>query len=340
MTSSTRAVLLTAVAALTACTPDAPTAARPAADAAALAKVGDYSAWTTAVGIEQAWPGAHPEFNTPYLDGCPFIAPDDRTFYMASNRPGGLGGIDVWVSTRPSADAPWGKPANVGAPVNSSADDFCPTIARDGHTLYFVSRRQVGVQGVDWCGGSDMFVARLRDDRGFEGLEHLSCDVNSSADEFSPFPVEEPGSGPTLYFSSTRPGLGAGGDLYRSESHGGVYGPAALVPGVNGATDDGQPNVSRDALELYFYSNRSAPGAQGGNDIYVATRASARDPWSAPVNLGPNVNSPASETRPSLSWDGSRLYVGSNRAGSEPLNGVPSSDIYVTTRVRLAGRDR
>lgn len=50
------------------------------------------------------------------------------------------------------------------------------------------------------------------------------------------------------------------------------------------------------------------------------------------MNLGPNVNTAASETRPSLSWDGTTLYFGSTRPG-----GDGDSDHYVTTRERLAG---
>ena len=85
--------------------------------------------------------------------------------------------------------------------------------------------------------------------------------------------------------------------------------------------------MSRNGLELYFYSNRTEAGAQGGNDIYVSTRASHQDPWSAPLNLGTNVNSGSSETRPSLSWDGTTLYFGTTREGS--------NDIYVTRRSRV-----
>jgi len=286
-----------------------------------------WSAWSPAVSIELATPGADAGFNTGSLDGCPFIAPDGRQFFMASNRPGGMGGIDIWVSTREKASDPWGSPVNV-AKVNSDVDDFCPTMSRDGHTLYFVSRRQAGLQGTDWCGGSDIYIARARDDQGFEAPENLGCTVNSTADEFSPFPLLEAGTGPVLYFSSTRPGLGSGGDLYESASHGGVFAAATPVPNVNSTVDDGQPNLRHDGLELFFYSNRA--GGQGGNDIYVATRTSTADAWSTPSNLGGNVNSALSETRPSLSWDGLRLYFGSTRSGGEG-----GSDIYVTTRARL-----
>jgi Tol biopolymer transport system component len=65
----------------------------------------------------------------------------------------------------------------------------------------------------------------------------------------------------------------------------------------------------------------------GGPDIWSARRASVSDPWSAPVNLGLNVNSASGEARPSLSRDGKRLYFGSPRDGGEG-----NSDIYVATR--------
>jgi hypothetical protein len=284
-----------------------------------------FSAWSPAADLEQTSPGAHPSFNGPDLDGCPFVSRDGKTFYIASTRPGGLGGIDIWVSTRASEADPWGPPLNLGAPVNSSADDFCPTLDRDGHRFFFVSRRIVAGS----CGGADIYVTRVREEGGFEAPENLGCGVNSAFDEAGPFPLPERASGPVLYFSSTRPGLGAGGDLYLSESHGGVYGPASLVPGVNSASDDGQPNLRRDGLELFFYSTRPDPGALGGPDLYVATRAATSEPWSAPVNLGPSVNSSAGETRPSISWDGTTLYFGSTRAGS--------ADIHVTVREPLAG---
>lgn len=308
------------------------TAPHGSADGAALSALPAYSGWTAAQGIEHAAPGAHPAVNTEFLEGCPFVSRDGKMLLIASNRPGGLGGIDIWASARTSTGEPWGEPVNLGAPVNSEANDFCPTLGRDGHTLYFVSTRQAGVHGVDWCGGSDIFVTRRRDGMNFEEPQNLGCGVNSSADEFSPFPLPERETGPVLYFSSTRPGLGAGGDLYRSEWRDGTFGVPELVPGVNSIYDDGQPNLRRDGLELFFYSNRPDPGAQGGNDLYVATRASITDPWSPPANLGPSVNSASAETRPSLSWDGTTLYFGSPR----PL-GDGSSDIYVTTRTRLRG---
>lgn len=289
----------------------------------------EFGEWSEAQSVETAIPGTDPSFNTAALEGCPFVSPNGKSFYMASNRPDGLGGLDIWVSTRASVDDGWGAPVNAGAPVNSAADDFCPTIARGGRTLSFVSNRDGG------CGGSDIYVSRMRP-RGWDAPKNLGCDVNSAANEFSPFPINEPGNGLVLYFSSNRPGgfseepegaLVGDADLYMSRSRGGVFGSTALVPDVNTAAEDSQPNLSRHALEIYFFSTR--PGTLGMADIYVATREKASQSWSTPVNLGPNVNSADAETRPSLSWDGTTLYFGSTRPGGEG-----SSDLYISTRSR------
>ena len=298
----------------------------------AMAMPSEFSGWSSATRVE-AQAGTDPAFNGPGLDGCPFISRNETTLYMASNRPGGLGGLDIWVARRPDPDAPWGAPENVGAPVNSAANDFCPTIDRNDHSFYFVSNRSGG------CGGADIYMTRLRPD-GWDALENPGCDVNSAADEASPFPLPEPGKGKVLYFSSVRPGGFAAdpagavpdSDLYMSERHDGSYGTPELVPGANTAFEDGQPNLRRDGRELFFFSNR--PGTLGMADIYAATRSTTSDPWSTPVNLGPTVNSPdGADTRPSLSWDGTTLYFGSTRPG-----GDGSADHYVTTRERVAGQ--
>lgn len=306
--------------------------------ATVFAREVSYTAWSAAIPVEQI-PGTSTAFNSVSLDGCPFISPDGKKFFMASNRPGGQGGIDIWVATRDKVGDPWGEPVNVGAPVNSAANDFCPTMARDGHTFFFVSNRT----GAGTCGGDDIYVTRLDDDGTFETPSNLGCAVNSAGNEAGPFPLTEPGSGPVLYFSSNRaggfsteaPGAVTGdADIYRSEWKGGSYGSATLVAGVNTAANEIQPNLQRDGVEMYFASNRSGvagvTGTLGGNDIFVATRASAHDEWRTPTNLGSSVNSSTGdETRPSLSWDALTLYFGSSRPGGEG-----ASDIYVTTRER------
>jgi Tol biopolymer transport system component len=299
-----------------------------------------YTAWAVAVVGEQA-PGTHPELNTVALEGCPYISPDGKTLFMASNRPGGEGGIDIWYSTRTAANGPWGQPVNAGAPVNSAQNDFCPTLGPDGHTFFFVSNRPGG------CGGDDIYVTRRRDDGTFEAPTRLDCQVNSSGNEAGPFLLV--GSDQVLYFSSTRAGgftpeapeaTTGDADIYSSAMQGALFAPAVLVPGVNSAGNDLQPNLRRDGLEIYFASNRSGTpgtlGTLGGVDLFTATRTSAAQPWTTPLNLGASVNSAAGdETRPSLSWDATTLYFGSNRPGVEG-----ASDIFLTTRQWRASAGR
>jgi hypothetical protein len=74
--------------------------------------------------------------NSGYGESCPFITADGLTFVFSSDRPGGLGGWDIWVSTRQTKDADWGPPENLGAAVNSGMNDYCGCISPDGCSLY------------------------------------------------------------------------------------------------------------------------------------------------------------------------------------------------------------
>ena len=274
-----------------------------------------YTDWATAQKIDEIG-GNSTELNTPSIDGCPIQSPDGRSLYMASTRPGGLGGIDIWVAHRASTDDPWGTPENLGEPVNSPADDFCPTPVRGGGLL-FVSREALPGS----CGMGDIYFTRRNPVQGWSEPENLGCTwnggPNSALDEMGPSYVEAGGTD-RLYFSS-------GPDIYVSERQAdGSFGPSAPVTELNSAASDIQPNVRKDGLEVVFASNRRAGTDQ---DIWTATRSSVDAPFSAPVRLGDAVNTTlASETRPSLSWDGTQLLFGRS-PGPEGM-----SDIFVAVR--------
>jgi hypothetical protein len=276
----------------------------------------DFSPWGTAAMVDNV--------NVPDAqDGCPIESPDGLSLFMASTRPGGQGGIDIWVAHRDSKDASWGVPENLPAPVNSASDDFCPTPIRGGG-LFFVSRRVT--PGVT-CGMGDIYLTRLNRRRGWETPEHLGCEAdggpNTALDEQGPSYVKA--GGPSLYYSS-------GPDIYVSERRrDGSFGKPTAVTELNSVGVDIQPNVRRDGREIVFASNRGGPTAFGGQDIWTSTRTSVKGPWSAPVNIGTaqnQINTAANETRPSLSWHGTRLYFG--RAPGAP----PTADIWVSTRER------
>lgn len=95
---------------------------------------------------------------------------------------------------------------------------------------------------------------------------------------------------------------------------------------VNSSAQDNQPTLSPDQLSLYFASSRA--GGYGGNDIWVARRASLDSPWQTPVNVGPPINGPANDQGPTLSNDGLLLFFHSNRP-----DGHGEQDIYVSRRI-------
>ena len=283
----------------------------------------NFSGWGPAEKIDEI-AGNNSELNTPSLDGCPILSPNGLRLYMASNRPGSQG-LDIWVAHRASTDAPFGPPKNLGAPVNSAADDFCPTPVRGGG-LYFVSRRAIP----ESCGLGDIYFTRFSRKHGWRPPVHLGCapqGPNSALDEQGPSYVETE-AGAQLYFS--RSSAVVPGDILVSARLGdGTFGAATPVGELNdAAANDIQPNVRTDGRELVLSSNRS--GSQG-QDVWVSTRASVFDAWSTPANVGGNVNTAAAETRPSLSWDARTLLFG-RAPGPEGM-----SDIYSATRTTLPG---
>src|SRR5919198_3793607 len=216
----------------------------------------DFSPWAPAVNAESVL-GTSELLNTPVQDGCPIQSPDRLSLYLASTRPRFEGDtrtdIDIWVAHRESKDAAWGAPVNLPSPVNSTADDFCPTPIRGGG-LFFVSRRVT--PGVT-CGMGDIYLTRLNPGQGWERPEHLGCEAdggpNTALDEQGPSYVKT--GGPTLYYSS---GTSTAADIYRSERHGdGSFGAPELVTSLSSSTAvDLQPNVRHDGREIVFASNR------------------------------------------------------------------------------------
>jgi hypothetical protein len=286
-----------------------------------------FSAWDPAQKIDEI-AGNHPDLNTPFADGCPIQSRDGLSLYMASNRPGGKGGLDIWVSTRATTNAPWGAPVNLPEPINSASDDFCPTPVRQ-NGLFFVSRRVVADVT---CGLADIYFARRNPAYGWSDPQHLTCaptGPNSALDEQGPSYAQG-----RLYFS--RSSALVSGDLYVSHRNGPMsFGAATPIAELNDAgANDIQPNVRKDGREIVFSSNRG--GGLGGQDIWSATRESVDDPWSGLVNLGLNVNTGLGESRPSLSWDAKQLLFGRAGPAGTGEGGTGMSDIYVTTRERRA----
>ena len=281
-----------------------------------------YGPWSAPVNLG-------PVINTSFIDADPAISKDGLSLYISTDRPGGLGDLDIWVSQRASLGDPWGPPQPLGPNVNSDAADLAPAFSPDGHWMYFGSFRSGG------CGGADIYVSHrhdAKDDFGWEPAVNLGCVVNTASDELFPTYYEDEALGTTtLYYASNRPGGLGAFDIYTSTRGGddGAFGPGVLVPELNSAGRDSRTAIRRDGLEIFLASDRA--GGLGDRDLYVATRASTLGAWSTPVNLGTVVNSTARDGAPALSFDGTTLYFFSGRLG-----GFGASDLYVTTRQQIA----
>jgi hypothetical protein len=120
------------------------------------------------------------------------VPADELELYFHSDRPGGYGGVDVWVTTRATVDDDWGTPVNLGPTIDTPSADNWPGISSDGLALFFSSTRPGG------SGGYDLYAARRATRQAPWGpLENLGPLVNSAAADVNP---KVPFDGSTLYF--------------------------------------------------------------------------------------------------------------------------------------------
>lgn len=281
-----------------------------------------FSAWSEPVSLG-------PAINGPFNDQQAALSKDGLSLYFASNRPGtpGPGPNDIWVSHRDCLDCAWSAPTNLGAPVNTGANEAAPALSRDGHRLFFLSNRPGSVSSDIWVSARD----NVHDDLGWGTPVNLGAGVNTAGFDGGPSYFENDDVGvPQLYFNHNPAPVNTGGDIYVSEQAGdGSFGPAAPVAELNSAASDQRPSIAHNGLEIYFFSDR--PGSSGV-DIWGSTRESLLAPWSAPTNLGAPINTEAAELHPLIVSHGGTesLYFARNMAIPPALD----LDLFVSTRTR------
>jgi hypothetical protein len=314
-TARTDRLAALAAALLLACGTDSPTDA----DRSAVGPSFNSSAgpeWSAPVNLG-------PDVNSPVADQNPGVSADGLTLYFQSNRPGGLGDFDIWVTRRASRDSPWEPPVNVGHPVNTPFFDAGPSLSPDGHLLFIHSNRP------GTMGGNDIWMARRsgsKDEEDWETPVNLGPDVNTTDDDNGADYVPSDGGG-ALYFNRGNIALQLA-DLYRVglKRDGRTEGPAQPVTELNApGFNDNAPTLRADAREILFTSNR--PGGVGAADIWVSTRQSANQLWSPPVNAGPPLNTPFADQHPELTQDARTLFFSSGRPG-----GSGGFDLWMSTR--------
>jgi len=251
-----------------------------------------------------------PNVNTSNLEDGHCISADSSKLYISTDRPGGIGGADIWVSQYVGG---WQVPTNLGSNVNSSGDDYEPGISSNGLELYFSSFRS---------GGYGLFDIYMSEYVGgnWQPATNLGSTINSADYEGFPF-VSSDGS--KLFFVSDRPGGYGLVDIWFSVAMGDSWGPPVNLGSViNTSGFDFSPCLSYNGQILYFASDRA--GGYGSFDIYQSENIGGV--WQPPTNLGSNINTTSDEVAPIVSSNGRKLYF----AAFDWPGGYGEFDIWVS----------
>ncbi|OPX35337.1 hypothetical protein B1H10_01480 [candidate division KSB1 bacterium 4484_188] len=163
--------------------------------------------WSTPVAVS--------EVNTTDSDMHPFISADGQKLYFSSNRSGGPGNHDIYVSHW--SGSVWGTPQLIPGNVNTASDEAHPSLTADGQTMYFSSNRSGGI------GGTDIYVSHWTGSE-WDSPVNLGGVVNSG--ETDQFPAIS-GDGTKLIFVSRRTGGYGNFDIWES-----VYNPTNNLWGI------------------------------------------------------------------------------------------------------------
>jgi hypothetical protein len=195
------------------------------------------------------------------LDGLTLYFCD---FFYGTARPGGVGGKDLWMSTRTSWNDPWSTPVNMGSVINSTGDDITPTTSADGLTLIFASNRGSGGWQYDlWMS------TRTNTDSEWSTPVNMGPTINSTSYDGA---ANLSSDGLTLFFASNRPGGMGSDDIWmavRKTVNDPWEPPINLGSVINTNVDDTAPAISSDGRTLYFDSPR--PGGFGSYDLLQAS---------------------------------------------------------------------
>jgi outer membrane protein OmpA-like peptidoglycan-associated protein len=141
--------------------------------------------------------------NTPGYEGMPCLSADNRELYFVSDREGGYGGMDIWISK--FQNGLWQPPRNAGPQINTSGNESAPFLHIDNHTFYFASDGHPGL------GGTDLFITRKTGDTTWQMPVNMGYPINTTVDESS---LSINTSGNKIFFASDRDSIAGNFDLY------------------------------------------------------------------------------------------------------------------------------
>jgi outer membrane protein OmpA-like peptidoglycan-associated protein len=257
--------------------------------------------------------------NSSFADYSPVLSADQNTLFFTSRRPGTTGGLkddegnyleDIYMSTRTKTG--WAKASNIGAPINTDANEATVGLSPDGQTILIYK---------DDNGDGNIYSTTLDGDVWSTPVK-LNENINSKYWEPSAFISAD---GNTLYFTSNRPGGYGGRDLYTSKrSPEGDWSKAVnMGPSINTPYDEDAPFIHPDGVTLSFSSN--GHNTMGGFDIFTSLLSDDGN-WSEPVNVGYPVNTTDDDIFYVVSPDSRKAYFTSFREG-----GLGEKDNYMVT---------
>jgi outer membrane protein OmpA-like peptidoglycan-associated protein/Tol biopolymer transport system component len=196
-------------------------------------------------------------------------------------------------------------PVKLDSAVNTSDDEYFPSLSVDGSVLAFTRQRRTGTRRAEIQ--EDLYFA-LQTDSGYTSPKPYPDPMNSSGNDGTQSMSQD---GRIMFFTScNRPDTKGGCDLYYCIKTGDQWSvPLNMGYPVNSRYWESTPFLAHDGRRLLFSSNR--PGGTGGMDIWE-TRLQADRSWSAPRNIGAPVNTPLDEMSPNLLPDGRTLFFTSN----------------------------
>jgi hypothetical protein len=234
---------------------------------------------------------------------------DGKTALFVSNREGGYGGDDIYVTHL--VGNKWSTPVNMGPAINTSADEREAALTNDGQIIYFV-RKNGPAHG-------EMYISRNVDGvwqtaenwNDVPEMPHLN---SPETEVHCPIIVSED----FMYFSYDKPGVTQVSDIWQVKRVNGEWGEPEPLPGeINSPYRDHihWTGLSQDGNALIVVSNRP-DGGLGNSDQWISYRDSAGN-WSAPVNLGPSVNTASDEICFAFTPDGEYFVGATTRPGGK-----------------------
>jgi hypothetical protein len=207
--------------------------------------------------------------NSEFWEGSCSISADGRFLYFASERPGGIGGRDIWISEK--VDGDWATPKNMGPNINTPYDDDAPFIHPDGITLFLSSKGHSSIGGYD-------IMFTIKKDNEWAIPKSMGLPLNTTEDDR--FYVIN-SKGDRGYFSSNRSSSGGKGknDIYTVEP--GILGEKpviALLKGTVYAND--QPleakveiirSIKKDQFTKEELERLSANQISGDGNLIIGT---------------------------------------------------------------------